>query len=185
MKRNYWPLLFIGIFSFTFGMIVWTIMSAVKLPVNEDESFLKSYQDVDVNYNKMMYSNKSFNEKYELKLVINSKEFGLTTEDIKYSQRVLEKKSKHKDVLKKGDNNLSLKIIDKKTNEVKNAEVTLKVTKSSTSKLDIILLTKDFINQNDNLVTKFNLPEENNWNITGSFEIDGEIGYIYIKTNAI
>ena len=66
MKRNYWPLLFIGIFTFTFGMIIWTIMSAVKTPVNEDMSFLKKYQDVDENYNKLMTSNLNFKNKYKL-----------------------------------------------------------------------------------------------------------------------
>ena len=28
------------------------------------------------------------------------------------------------------------------------------------------------------------INEENNWNITGSFEVNGDMGYIYIKTNA-
>ena len=51
MKRNYWPLLFIGIFTFTLGMIIWTIKSAVSVPVIEDNSFMKKYQDVDENYN--------------------------------------------------------------------------------------------------------------------------------------
>ena len=57
MKRNYWPLLFISIFAFTLGMIIWTIKSAINVPVIEDHSFMKKYQDVDENYNKMMDSN--------------------------------------------------------------------------------------------------------------------------------
>ena len=32
---------FIGIFSFVFSMIIWTIMSAVSVPVIEDRSFMK------------------------------------------------------------------------------------------------------------------------------------------------
>ena len=51
MKRNYWPIFFIGIFTFVFSMIVWTVKSAVSLPVIEDHSFMKKYQDVDENYN--------------------------------------------------------------------------------------------------------------------------------------
>jgi len=39
MKRNYWPLLFIAIFSFTLGMIIWTVMSAIKLPVMKMKVF--------------------------------------------------------------------------------------------------------------------------------------------------
>ena len=81
MKRNYWPLLFIGIFSFTLGMIIWTVMSAIKLPVNEDESFLRSYQDVDANYNTIIISNQVFLKKYNFSLDVNDKNFGLTTDD--------------------------------------------------------------------------------------------------------
>ena len=33
--------------------------------------------------------------------------------------------------------------------------------------------------------SKFDLKEPTNWIITGSFTVDGIIGYIYIKTNAI
>ena len=46
-KRNYWPLFFIGIFGFTLIMIIWTIRSAIKVPVIEDRSFIYKYQYVD------------------------------------------------------------------------------------------------------------------------------------------
>ena len=46
MKRNYWPLFFIAVFSLAFSMIVWTIYSATKVPVHEDQTFLRSYQDL-------------------------------------------------------------------------------------------------------------------------------------------
>lgn len=91
MKRNYWPLFFIGIFSFVFGMIIWTIKSATSVPVYEDNSFLKSYQEVDENYNDYMESNLKFLSKYEFEFVLNGKKVELSTQDIKYSQRVLEK----------------------------------------------------------------------------------------------
>ena len=83
MKRNYWPLFFIGIFGFTFAMIIWTIKSAVSLPVVEDKSFMKKYQDVDDHFNEMMDSNKLFLSKYDFELTLNGKVFPLTTEDIK------------------------------------------------------------------------------------------------------
>ena len=185
MKRNYWPLLFIGIFSFTLGMIIWTVMSAIKLPVNEDESFLKSYQDVDSNYNNIMISNQVFLKKYDFNLNVNDKKFGLTTEDIKYSQRVLEKKSEHKNILKYGLNNISLIVRDKITNEKKSVNIALKVTKSISNKFDILLNNKNFNNNENNYNSTFKISERNNWNITGTFEVDGIIGSIFIKTNAI
>lgn len=184
MKRNYWPLLFIGIFSFTFAMIVWTIVSTSKASLDEDRSFLKKYQEVDKHYNEIMLSNKEFNKNYDLVLYLNSTKFGLTTEDIKYSQRVLEKKSKHKNVLNIGDNNLTLYVIDKKTQEKKTIKISLKITKSNSNESDLILTNKNFKNTNKEYATVLRINEENNWNMTGSFEIDGNMGYIYIKTNA-
>ncbi|XPV82171.1 MAG: hypothetical protein ACNI22_16750 [Halarcobacter sp.] len=73
MKRNYWPLFFIGIFSFTFGMIVWTIYSAVNTPVHEDETFLKSYHELDEDFNDIVKSNQQFLSKYNFKIYINKK----------------------------------------------------------------------------------------------------------------
>ena len=185
MKRNYWPLLFIGIFSFTLGMIIWTVMSAVKLPVNEDESFLRTYQDVDENYNTIMISNQVFLKKYNFSLNVNKKTFPLTTEDIKYSQRVLEKKSEHKNILKYGLNDISLIVSDKNTNEKKSVKIALKVTKSISNKFDILLNNKDFKNKDMLYTSTFEISDKNNWNITGTFEVDGITGSVFIKTNAI
>jgi hypothetical protein len=185
MKRNYWPLLFIGIFSFTLGMIIWTVMSAIKTPVNEDESFLKSYQDVDANYNVIMISNQVFLKKYDFSLDVNKKIFGLTTEDIKFSQRVLEKKSQHKNILNYGLNDISLVVRDKITNEKKSVKIALKITKSISNKSDILLSNEDFINNDNQYTSSFEITDKNNWNITGTFEVDGITGSIFIKTNAI
>ena len=54
-------------------MIIWTIMSAVSVPVIEDRSFMKKYQDVDENYNNMMDSNSAFLDKYSFELYLNDK----------------------------------------------------------------------------------------------------------------
>ena len=185
MKRNYWPLFFIGIFGFTFAMIIWTIKSAVSLPVVEDKSFMKKYQDVDDNYNTMMDSNKLFLSKYDLELNLNGKTFPLTTEDIKYSQRVIEKISQHKDILKVGQNDMKIIISDKITKEKKDATIELVITKVMSNESDIILRNENFQNSNGVNNSTFELKEANNWIITGSFTVDGIVGYIYIKTNAI
>jgi hypothetical protein len=185
MKRNYWPLFFIGIFGFTFAMIIWTIKSAVSLPVVEDKSFMKKYQDVDDHFNEMMDSNKLFLSKYNFELTLNGKVFPLTTEDIKYSQRVIEKISEHKDILKVGQNDMKIIISDKITKEKKDATIELVITKVMSNESDIILRNENFQNSNGVNNSTFELKEANNWIITGSFTVDGIIGYIYIKTNAI
>lgn len=180
-KRNYWPLLFIGIFLFTLMMIIWTVVSAINTPVNEDESFLKTYHTMDKNFNKIIESNELFKEKYDFKISINGKVFPLTTEDIFYSQRVLEKKSKHKDLFLKGKNIISINVFDKKLNNV-NTLITFRVTKSTNNKSDI-----NFTNKISNQKSfEFDIPIEGNWNITGAVEtIDGNRGYFYIKTNVL
>ncbi|MBP9490561.1 MAG: hypothetical protein KBE77_03860 [Aliarcobacter sp.] len=185
MKRNYWPLFFIGIFSFVFGMIIWTVKSAVSVPVIEDRSFMKKYQDVDEHYNEMMTSNAVFSSKYNFELSVNEKIFGLTTDDIKLAQRVIEKYSLHKDILKIGQNSLKIVVTDKITKEKKDVIIELVVSKTISADSDMILNNENFTANDKIYNSTFELKEENNWIITGSFIVDGITGYIYIKTNAI
>ena len=185
MKKNYWPLFFIGIFGFVFSMIVWTIVKTTSIPIIEDKSFMKKYQDVDENYNNMMDSNSAFLDKYSFELYLNEKKFDLSTTDMMYAQRVIEKHSKHKDSLKVGENSLKIVIIDKQTNEKKDVDVSLIVTKSIADDSDIVLNSEKFINDNKIYSTKFEIKESNNWIISGSFKVGENIGYIFIKTNAI
>ncbi|RXJ96981.1 hypothetical protein CRU94_02370 [Arcobacter sp. AHV-9/2010] len=183
-KRNYWPLFFIGIFSFTLIMIVWTISKAVQAPVIDDKSFINKYQYVDENYNSIMESNMRFLNKYTLNFDLNGTIFPLTTDDIKFGQRVLEKFSNHKNILKIGENSLKVEIFDNKSNEKKVANIDLLVTKTMSDESDIELKNDNFKETNRVYETNFNLKEEANWIITGKFEVENEIGYILIKTNA-
>lgn len=185
MKRNYWPIFFIGIFCFVFSMIIWTIKSATSIPIDLDKSFLKSYQEVDENYNTIITSNDKFLSKYDFDFFINDKKIDLSTEDIKYSQRVLEKISIHKELLKVGSNEFKLAIKDKNTGKIEDVNILLNITKSSSNNNDIIFNTNSFDKKNDFYTSKFDIKESNNWNITGTFTIDKDIGYIFIKTNAI
>ena len=166
-------------------MIIWTIMSAVKIPVLEDRSFLKKYQEVDESFNNIMTSNKNFLKKYDVEFIINTKKFGLETQDIMYSQRVLEKKSKHRNILNIGDNTLTINVFDKITKEKKEITVLLNVTKSIANDSDILLNNEKFKNNSNTYISTFEINDENNWNITGSIKVNNEIGYVYIKTNAI
>ena len=185
MKRNYWPLFFIGIFGFTFSMIVWTIKSATSISITPDKSFMKKYQDVDEHYNEMMESNKQFLSKYDFEMLINGNKFLLTTDDIKYSQRVLEKISLHKDNLKVGQNSIKIVVTDKITKEKKNLDIELGISKSIADDSDLSLKNEKFQNDNNIYSSVFEIKEAHNWIITGSVVVEGITGYIYIKTNAI
>ena len=183
-KRNYWPLYFIAIFAFTVYMIIWTIYKAMQAPVVEDRSFMQKYQYVDENYNNIMTSNINFLEKYSLELELNGKIFPLTTEDIRYGQRVIEKYSNHKDVLKVGENSLKILVLNKTTKEIIPLSIDLLITKTMSDDSNVNLKDENFIKDKNIYTTNFSLNEETNWIITGSFKVEDETGFIFIKTNA-
>jgi hypothetical protein len=183
-KRNYWPLYFIAIFAFTVYMIIWTIYKATQVPVVEDRSFMQKYQYVDENYNNIMTSNINFLEKYSLELDLNGKIFPLTTEDIKYGQRVIEKYSNHKDVLKVGENSLKILVLNKTTKEIIPLSIDLLITKTMSDDSNVNLKDENFTKDKNIYTTNFSLNEETNWIITGSFKVENETGFIFIKTNA-
>ena len=183
-KRNYWPLYFIAIFAFTVYMIIWTIYKAMQAPVVEDRSFMQKYQYVDENYNNIMTSNINFLEKYSLELDLNGKIFPLTTEDIKYGQRVIEKYSNHKDVLKVGENRLKISVLNKITKEIVPINIDLLITKTMSDDSNLNLKDESFTKDKNIYTTNFSLNEETNWIITGSFKVEDETGFIFIKTNA-
>ena len=183
-KRNYWPLYFIAIFAFTVYMIIWTIYKAMQAPVVEDRSFMQKYQYVDENYNNIMTSNINFLEKYSLELDLNGKIFPLTTEDIKYGQRVIEKYSNHKDVLKVGENSLKILVLNKTTKEIIPLSIDLLITKTMSDDSNVNLKDENFTKDKNIYTTNFSLNEETSWIITGSFKVEDETGFIFIKTNA-
>lgn len=183
-KRNYWPLYFIAIFAFTVYMIIWTIYKAMQAPVVEDRSFMQKYQYVDENYNNIMTSNINFLEKYSLELELNGKIFPLTTEDIRYGQRVIEKYSNHKDVLKVGENSLKILVLNKITKEIVPINIDLLITKTMSDDSNLNLKDENFTKDKNIYTTNFSLNEETNWIITGSFKVEDETGFIFIKTNA-
>ena len=183
-KRNYWPLYFIAIFAFTVYMIIWTIYKATQAPVVEDRSFMQKYQYVDENYNNIMTSNINFLEKYSLELDLNGKIFPLTTEDIRYGQRVIEKYSNHKDILKVGENSLKILVLNKITKEIVPINIDLLITKTMSDDSNLNLKDENFTKDKNIYTTNFSLNEETNWIITGSFKVEDETGFIFIKTNA-
>ena len=183
-KRNYWPLYFIAIFAFTVYMIIWTIYKATQVPVVEDRSFMQKYQYVDENYNNIMTSNINFLEIFSLELELNGKIFPLTTEDIRYGQRVIEKYSNHKDVLKVGENSLKILVLNKTTKEIVPINIDLLITKTMSDDSNVNLKDENFTKDKNIYTTNFSLNEETNWIITGSFKVEDETGFIFIKTNA-
>ncbi len=186
MKRNYWPLFFITIFLFVFSMIIWTIYSATKVPVHEDETFLKSYQDLNDSFNDVVIANENFLKKYDFKIKVNEKELPLIINDLFLAQRVIEAKSRHKDIFKNGQNKIIISIIDKNSlKEVEDIDINFRISRPTNHKSTMDFTSKDFVILNGKKVLDFILPLKGNWNITATFKVADEVGYLYIKSNVI
>ena len=181
-KYHLWLALFFLIFGFTFSMIVWTVKSAVDTPVYQDKSFLSSYHNVDDNFNKMMAQNHRFNQLYDVKVKINEKTIGMDIKDAFLGQRSLQKHSTHQNMLKVGENSLSITIVNKKTQEsVSDANLTFQITRAIVDKYDIDL--DKFIYKDGTYSTTAKIEKAGNWNVQGVIKVAKDIGYFYIKTN--
>jgi len=181
-KYHFWLLFFFLIFGFTFGMIVWTIKSAVNTPVYEDRSFLSTYHLVDGDYNNMMKDNQEFINSYVVSFNINGNIVGLETSDIFLGQRSLKKNHKHRDFLKVGKNIISVSI--KEINNsiaVSNAKVELLLTRAIEENGDLDI--KNFKYIDGKYKTIASVPIKGHWNLTGKITVDNKKGYFFIKTN--
>ncbi|RXJ87420.1 hypothetical protein [Arcobacter sp. CECT 8985] len=185
MKRNYWPLFFIGIFSFTFLMIVWTIHNTLKVPVNEDDAFLSKYQYIDDNFNNVVTSNKKFLSKYDFKLFLNGKEKNLDISDVFLSQRVIDNRTKNKDLLNVGKNKIRIEIFDKNTKKIDSGfDIKFRITQTTNNNSKEDFTNKNFKFEKDGYVSTIDVSRVGYWNIIATFQKKQEKGYLFIKTNA-
>ncbi|MEA1914367.1 MAG: FixH family protein [Campylobacterota bacterium] len=184
MKQYHWWLVFFfSLFSFSIGMIVWTIMSAATIDINEDQSFSSTYHDVDDKYNTMMHSTKKFNDKYETILSVNGKSKDLNSVDVFLSQRALEKKSINKNMLNVGENSIEITVIDKQTfKSVENLKINILLTRSTVNHDDIRL--QEFSYKDGIYRAKTKIDIEGNWNMTGYIQVNEDKGYFYYKTKS-
>ena len=183
-KYHFWLLFFFVIFGFTFGMIVWTVKSAVNTPVYEDRSFLSSYHVVDDDYNKMMEDNRNFMQNYDVLFDINGHKVGLEISDIFLGQRSLKKEHKHRDFLNVGQNSIAISVVDKNSsNSIKDAKIELLLTRAIKDNGDLDI--KSFEFQDNRYKTIATVPMKGHWNLTGKITVDNQIGYFFIKTNTI
>lgn len=181
-KYHFWLAFFFLIFGGTFSMIVWTVKSAVNTPVYNDKSFLNSYHNVDADFNKMMAQNYRFNLLYDVNVSINKKTIGMEIKDAFLGQRSLEKQSSNQNMLKIGENSLSVTILNKKSHKaVSDANVTFQITRPVVDMYDIEL--NKFIYKNGVYTTTANIDKIGNWNVQGVVRVAEDVGYFYIKTN--
>ena len=181
MNKKTTYMIFIAKFVFSLGLIFWTIKMTMSANVgaDDDNTFFSTYHKIDDNFNKISAQNELVKAKYKVVLNINGKEFdGLSYDDIFLSQRIVKKRLDRRSILNTGNNKISIKVIDKKTNkEIKNYKVNVVFTTTVDHNDDLKIELKDGINS-------FNISKKSYWNIMGKIDIDNKIGHFYIKTNS-
>jgi hypothetical protein len=173
--------IFIAKFLFSLGLIFWTIKMTMSANVgaDDDNTFFSTYHKIDDNFNKISAQNDLVKAKYKVILNINGKEFdGLSYDDIFLSQRIVKKRLDRRSILNTGNNNISIKVIDKKTNkEIKNYKAEVLFTTTVNHEDDLKVELKDGLN-------RFKISKKSYWNIMGKIIIDNKIGHFYLKTNS-
>jgi len=117
-KKSFWPY---GITMAILAVVVMgagTIVTALKHPVQMDETYMKKYQKVDNHFNEIQKSQELFNKQYRVK--INNDKFIL------------------------GKNNLSISVINRYTNKTAdNLSINVKITRPDDDRYDIKLTSKE------------------------------------------
>ncbi len=154
-EKNYWPLglaifgaaLFVGLASM--------VGIAIQYPVEFDGAKMASYRYVDTNYNKIIESEKKFDEKY----VIQTSHFIL---------------------LKNTPTSLELNVSDKAGKEV-DANITAIITRPDTSKHDITI--NEFNKTSISYLSKpFSVGLEGRWKVMYRVEVDGLQKFVDLET---
>ena len=147
--KNPWLYFVFGLLAFGIYMIVWTVRSAISLPVHESNDYILKYQTADMNINKILENKKEFDKRYNIAL--DNAEFVILSYDL--SNNHSNKKQTKQLLLKKGNNNFDYRISDKKGNIIDNAKVSFLLTRPHTEKEDVLLknlsFSKTLYNTND------------------------------------
>jgi hypothetical protein len=86
-KFNFWPIGIALFFFYVLGMIIWTVVSAVTAPPQEENMYMSSYQYVDEHYNDMLDDEAWFDKKYKLSSNVKDFKIGENVINITISSR--------------------------------------------------------------------------------------------------
>ena len=182
-KRTIYTL-FIAKFVFSLSLIFWTIWMTLGAGVGQDTdlTFNSYYHDVDENFNQIITNNNKFSNKYAIEFKMNDFLIdSLTYEDIYLSQRVINDRKERKNILAVGENNFTLQIKDKNTNQpIKDFTAKITLTMPSTHAHNQDLTFGGNIQQKT-----IQIQNKSYWNVMGEINVGDDIGRFYLKTNAI
>lgn len=170
------------IFFGTLGMIVWTVVSTVNTPVHEDDVFFGNYGSMDEKFNKIVSENRKINSLYEIEFEINSNKRGLEFGDIFHSRRALEQNNPNANMLLVGENVVLVAIKDRQSSAIKDAKIDIKISRATNKNSDIFIENLK-LDSADRYVARIKINSVGNWNISARVDINGTIGYLFLKTN--
>ncbi|WP_457596280.1 FixH family protein [Hydrogenimonas sp.] len=154
-ERNYWPYAITGMILTVVVLGVWTVKIAVKNPVQEADTYMMKYQDVDENINEILAEQKKFFAKYRIDLSGNR--------------------------FKIGQNVVKVAVSRVDGTPVTDAKILVVVTRPTTSRFDKRL--EKFSDEEGVYVSEpFEIDKPGRWNIQAKVEIDGLRGYETYKT---
>jgi nitrogen fixation protein FixH len=152
-----WPIgIVISIIAVAF-MCIWTIKVAQSNPVQLDNTYFTSYQDLDMNANKIILEQQAFDKKY--KIIIAQKDFII------------------------GENSIEIKLTDKEQNAINNANIDVVITRPHTTATDkklSVLSSKDGVYK----MSHFEVKELGRWQIQSKVMIDNLTAYNKLEVNA-
>ncbi len=148
MKKNYWPHFIIGLVIFAISLGVWTVKTAIDNPVEIDDSYMMSYQELDKNIYKIEKMKKEFDKKYDVKFL---------TSKLNYPK-----------------SEIMFVILDKNGHPVTNADVDVLITRPETNKLDI---QKKAQFKDNKYIVDVTLPKEGRWNVLLKIKVGDIVAY--------
>ncbi|MDR1555342.1 MAG: 4-hydroxy-3-methylbut-2-en-1-yl diphosphate synthase [Campylobacteraceae bacterium] len=163
-NKNYWP----HAILISLGLIVlacaYTIVEALKNPVEMDTFYLQSYQEVDKNYDKIKASQESFEKKYTTYLEVNDMRNG---------------------VLHVGDNNRARIVINSKDENTCdfNVDVKLLLTRPETNRYNQNL-TNSYNEKCRWFLPPVTIEKIGRWQFQAKITIGEDVGFFTYEANA-
>ncbi len=145
-EKNYWPHTIVGMIIGIVIAIFFTIKIAINNPVQEENIFMDTYQNVNENINNILLSQSEFMKKYEVEII--------------------------NEYLKFGENSINIKVLDKTTKSlIENADIKLLVTRPETREYDQKLENLKYEN-GVYIATPINIVKEGRWFIMPQIKVE-------------
>jgi hypothetical protein len=161
-SKNYWPHGIIISLLLITGACIYTIVEAVRYPVELDTYYFDTKQNVDRNYDKIRAAQESFEKKYTVFFEINGVKEGS---------------------LNVGDNNSAMIVVNSSNECAFDAIVELRLTRPETNKYNQNLTVSD-TKQCKWLFTPVSIEKIGRWQFQTKIIIGEDIGFFTYEANA-